>query len=100
VGGYNLHHFRHSTLKLTKVNTYGLVFEWKGTSPELKPVLLAAHQGADQCGQRFISLVDPMSLQMSCLLKPRPLTTGHTLHSRVISMVNFLKHAEFTGIGN
>ncbi|KAF9453562.1 carboxypeptidase S [Macrolepiota fuliginosa MF-IS2] len=34
----------HSTLKLTKVNTYGLVFEWKGTSPELKPVLLAAHQ--------------------------------------------------------
>ncbi|KAF9450372.1 carboxypeptidase S [Macrolepiota fuliginosa MF-IS2] len=34
----------HSTLKLTKVNTYGLIFEWEGSSPELKPILLAAHQ--------------------------------------------------------
>ncbi|KAI0367059.1 carboxypeptidase S [Pilatotrama ljubarskyi] len=34
----------HSTLKLTKVNTWGLVYEWKGSDPSLKPVLLAAHQ--------------------------------------------------------
>ncbi|KAJ3731848.1 carboxypeptidase S [Lentinula guzmanii] len=34
----------HSTLSLTKVNTYGLLYEWKGTDPSLKPVLLAAHQ--------------------------------------------------------
>ncbi|KAJ7155550.1 hypothetical protein C8R43DRAFT_884619 [Mycena crocata] len=35
----------HSTLSLTKVNTYGLLFEWKGSDKSLKPVLLAAHQG-------------------------------------------------------
>ncbi|KAI0352310.1 carboxypeptidase S [Trametes cingulata] len=34
----------HSTLQLTKVNTWGLVYEWKGSDPSLKPVLLAAHQ--------------------------------------------------------
>ncbi|KAF5362478.1 hypothetical protein D9756_002470 [Leucocoprinus leucothites] len=34
----------HSTLKLTKVNTYGQIFEWKGASPSLKPILLAAHE--------------------------------------------------------
>ncbi|KXN86588.1 Carboxypeptidase S [Leucoagaricus sp. SymC.cos] len=34
----------HSTLKLTRVNTYGQVFEWTGSSPDLKPVLLAAHE--------------------------------------------------------
>ncbi|VDB87986.1 unnamed protein product [Peniophora sp. CBMAI 1063] len=34
----------HSTLKLTKVNTWGLVYEWKGTDADLKPLLLAAHQ--------------------------------------------------------
>lgn len=37
---------RHSTLSLTKVNTYGLLFEWTGSDKSLKPVLLAAHQGA------------------------------------------------------
>ncbi|PPQ79239.1 hypothetical protein CVT25_002805 [Psilocybe cyanescens] len=36
----------HATLKLTKVNTYGLYYEWKGSDPSLKPLLLAAHQGA------------------------------------------------------
>lgn len=35
----------HSTLELTKVNTYGLVYVWKGTDSSLKPLLLAAHQG-------------------------------------------------------
>ncbi|KAI0766929.1 carboxypeptidase S [Trametes elegans] len=34
----------HSTLQLTKVNTYGLVYAWKGADESLKPVLLAAHQ--------------------------------------------------------
>ncbi|EKM81840.1 hypothetical protein AGABI1DRAFT_36060 [Agaricus bisporus var. burnettii JB137-S8] len=34
----------YSNLKVTKVNTYGIIYEWKGTSPELKPVLFAAHQ--------------------------------------------------------
>ncbi|KAI0272775.1 carboxypeptidase S [Gloeopeniophorella convolvens] len=34
----------HSTLTLTKVNTYGLLYEWKGSNDTLKPLLLAAHQ--------------------------------------------------------
>ncbi|TRM68974.1 carboxypeptidase S [Schizophyllum amplum] len=34
----------HSNLKLTKVNTYGLVFDWIGSDSSLKPILLAAHQ--------------------------------------------------------
>ncbi|KAH9893483.1 carboxypeptidase S [Cubamyces lactineus] len=34
----------HSTLELTKVNTHGLVYVWKGSDSSLKPVLLAAHQ--------------------------------------------------------
>ncbi|KAJ7449583.1 hypothetical protein FB451DRAFT_748797 [Mycena latifolia] len=34
----------HSTLSLTKVNTYGLLFKWMGSDKSLKPVLLAAHQ--------------------------------------------------------
>lgn len=36
----------HSTLELGKVNTYGLLYVWKGTDASLKPILLAAHQGA------------------------------------------------------
>ena len=36
--------FSHSTLKLTKVNTWGLVYAWKGSDASLKPLLLAAHQ--------------------------------------------------------
>ncbi|KAH9066871.1 hypothetical protein EDB87DRAFT_1721053 [Lactarius vividus] len=34
----------HETLALTKVNTYGLLYEWKGSGDSLKPLLLAAHQ--------------------------------------------------------
>ncbi|KIP10027.1 hypothetical protein PHLGIDRAFT_66515 [Phlebiopsis gigantea 11061_1 CR5-6] len=34
----------HSTLELTKVNTYGLVYVWKGSDSSLKPILLTAHQ--------------------------------------------------------
>ncbi|KDR80513.1 hypothetical protein GALMADRAFT_60610 [Galerina marginata CBS 339.88] len=34
----------HANLKLTKVNTHGLYYEWKGSDASLKPLLLAAHQ--------------------------------------------------------
>ncbi|KAF9011801.1 carboxypeptidase S [Cyathus striatus] len=34
----------HTTLKLTKINTYGLLYEWKGSDTSLKPLLLAGHQ--------------------------------------------------------
>ncbi|PCH44222.1 carboxypeptidase S [Wolfiporia cocos MD-104 SS10] len=34
----------HATLNLTKVNTYGLVYHWKGTNSTLKPLLLTGHQ--------------------------------------------------------
>ncbi|KAI0741917.1 carboxypeptidase S [Daedaleopsis nitida] len=34
----------HTTLQLTKVNTYGLVYLWKGSDSSLKPLLLTAHQ--------------------------------------------------------
>ncbi|EPS94576.1 hypothetical protein FOMPIDRAFT_1063152 [Fomitopsis schrenkii] len=34
----------HTSLKLTKVNTYGLVYVWDGADEALKPLLLAGHQ--------------------------------------------------------
>ncbi|KAG5647466.1 hypothetical protein DXG03_009397 [Asterophora parasitica] len=34
----------HETLKLTKVNTYGLLYVWEGSDSLLKPLVLAAHQ--------------------------------------------------------
>ncbi|KAG1788203.1 uncharacterized protein HD556DRAFT_1434081 [Suillus plorans] len=34
----------HSNLELTKVNTYGLLYVWKGSDSALMPLLLAAHQ--------------------------------------------------------
>lgn len=34
----------HSTLQITKVNTYGLVYAWKGSDESLKPLMLTAHQ--------------------------------------------------------
>ncbi|KAL5537035.1 hypothetical protein ACEPAF_858 [Sanghuangporus sanghuang] len=34
----------HAKLNLTKVNTYGLIYEWTGSDPSLKPLLLTAHQ--------------------------------------------------------
>ncbi|KAF9219764.1 carboxypeptidase S [Gyrodon lividus] len=33
----------HATLQRTKINTYALVYEWKGTDDSVKPLLLAAH---------------------------------------------------------
>ncbi|KAG1813402.1 hypothetical protein EV424DRAFT_1541815 [Suillus variegatus] len=38
----------HSNLELTKVNTYGLLYVWKGSNSALKPLLLAAHQRKQQ----------------------------------------------------
>ncbi|KAK7060905.1 hypothetical protein VNI00_000638 [Paramarasmius palmivorus] len=34
----------YTELKVTKVNTYGLIFHWQGSESQLKPILLAAHQ--------------------------------------------------------
>ncbi|KAF9511576.1 hypothetical protein BS47DRAFT_1377147 [Hydnum rufescens UP504] len=34
----------HSTLRLTKVNTYALAYHWEGSDGSLKPILLAGHQ--------------------------------------------------------
>ena len=34
----------HVALKLTKVNGYGLLYEWTGSDPGLAPVVLLAHQ--------------------------------------------------------
>lgn len=36
---------RYQSLHVTKVNTYALAFHWQGTNENLKPLLLAAHQG-------------------------------------------------------
>lgn len=33
------------TLKVTKVNTYGIVLHWQGSDKAALPVLMAAHQG-------------------------------------------------------
>ncbi|KLO11595.1 carboxypeptidase S [Schizopora paradoxa] len=34
----------NSTLRRTKVNGYALIYEWDGSDPNLKPLLLTAHQ--------------------------------------------------------
>lgn len=33
----------HEYLKVEKVNTYALLYEWKGNNPDLKPVMLMGH---------------------------------------------------------
>ena len=45
VGGEHKYLISHKSLTLTKVNTYGLLYEWKGSDDSLRPLLLAAHQG-------------------------------------------------------
>jgi hypothetical protein len=42
---YKLFFISHKSLTLTKVNTYGLLYEWKGSDDGLKPLLLTGHQG-------------------------------------------------------
>lgn len=34
----------HAQLRLTRVNTYGLLYTWQGSDATLKPVVLMAHQ--------------------------------------------------------
>ncbi|CAK5282358.1 unnamed protein product [Mycena citricolor] len=34
----------HDKLSLTKVNTYGLLYQWNGSDSSLKPILVTAHQ--------------------------------------------------------
>lgn len=34
----------HEHLEVVKINTYSLVYIWKGSNPDLKPLMLAAHQ--------------------------------------------------------
>jgi len=34
----------HATLEKQVINSYGLLYSWKGSNPDLKPVLLMAHQ--------------------------------------------------------
>ncbi|RCK62415.1 Carboxypeptidase S [Candida viswanathii] len=34
----------YKNLEITKINTYGLVYSWKGTDKKLKPILLTGHQ--------------------------------------------------------
>ncbi|KAJ3798365.1 carboxypeptidase S [Lentinula aff. detonsa] len=34
----------YSTLRVTTINTYGLVFHWQGSNDSVKPLLLTAHQ--------------------------------------------------------
>ncbi|KAF8757186.1 carboxypeptidase s [Rhizoctonia solani] len=41
----------HKALKVEKVNTYGLLFTWKGSDSSLKPLLLMGHQDVDQWKQ-------------------------------------------------
>jgi hypothetical protein len=47
----------HSTLSLTKVNAWGMVYVWPGSDESLKPALFTAHQGAG-----YDSLLDPEGL--------------------------------------
>src|ERR1700753_363358 len=51
---------RHETLALTKVHTYGLLYECKGSTDSLKPPLLAAHQGlsVDHRSYHFPNTID------------------------------------------
>ena len=35
----------HSTLSLTKVNTWGMIYVWDGSDENLKPALFTGHQG-------------------------------------------------------
>jgi len=44
-GSSRLNPSRYSALSVTKVNTWGLVYVWKGRNDSLKPLLLTAHQG-------------------------------------------------------
>jgi len=69
--------YRYSSLEVTKVNTYGLVFHWQGSDVNLKPLLFASHQGmcsVQLCIQNWRStLVDVVPVD--------PTTTDQWTHS-------------------
>ena len=80
--------FRHSTLHLTKVNSYGLVYEWKGSSSLMKPILLAAHQGSSDHTQKWSTVVClTFPLKMSYLSKRELSMNGRILPFLVMLMV-------------
>lgn len=51
----------HKHANLHKVNTYGLVFEFKGSNEELKPIMLCAHQDTVPIGDPSDWVRDPWS---------------------------------------
>lgn len=51
----------HKNLTLTKVNTYGLLYEWKGSDDSLKPLLLTGHQGLSREYRRLRPLTNTTS---------------------------------------
>jgi hypothetical protein len=74
-------------LEVTKVNTYGLVFHWKGSDASLKPLLLAAHQGEYSFTQ--VSSEEPeFRFETSSLYTLIHLTNGFTHLIPAIGMVS------------
>ncbi|KAH9039306.1 hypothetical protein EDB85DRAFT_2182476 [Lactarius pseudohatsudake] len=51
----------HEILALTKVNAYGLLYEWKGSDDNLKPLLLTAHQDSAM-DRDYVVPVDPQTV--------------------------------------
>ncbi|KZT56739.1 carboxypeptidase S [Calocera cornea HHB12733] len=45
----------YKTLKVEKVNTWGLVYTWQGSDASLKPIVLAAHQDTVPVDRKTIS---------------------------------------------
>jgi hypothetical protein len=64
----------HTTLELSKVNTYGLLYVWKGSDASLKPILLAAHQGH----HFFIATEGNSARVLILLLRCRPCSPEHS----------------------
>ena len=75
---------RYDNLNVTRVNTYGLVFHWQG-STDAKPFLSTAHQG---CFSHHVSTITANLIQMSSpsILPVSP--SGSTCPTRAIMMVS------------
>lgn len=87
----------HKHLKKTRINTYGLVYEWTGTDKELKPFMLAGHQGQNHISRPIIVRSPPMTLtsHTSCLQQtPSPSSEARsTSGSSLPSAANTSVHA-------
>jgi Gly-Xaa carboxypeptidase len=81
----NLH--SHAAMEPTTVNYYGLIYHWQGSDASLKPLLLAAHQGASS--KYLPSLVRLANIDRQTLSQWQltPLMTGRTHLTRDTSMV-------------